>query len=505
MKKYFNAKILAANLVHVQELDNMIVKLIRTRYNDLNEYKQKILTQSNLPSYVENLIYESGDFLSNPRNQNILIGLINDFSFQKKLRDLSNLNLNSYAKLATSTPALTSSLLNTFLVNQNTSGFLNNNNNNINNQSGLGNTSMNQSMSMNVRNASFKQHDFNNNSMSNKNNTSNYMRRLEKVRINKDLDHNDFDLSAVESGYDIEFENQQQMRAIQNLQQKMQYQQQPAAPMMYIDEQDEEIMQLNSKYSPLLMLNVNTNGGRASSTDLYSPTNKTANMSAIKSPVMLSAKSSNQRVNFQFSPRLNDERPSSSISNQTVSSGASGSAAHPPQKFFNQNGYLNSNGGSDDYHSAQLLSPGSMYSANSGARNMIDINTPKTPSSMYQHKSQFGGQSESMWGNGTMSIAPNAKQPALTPPPSACSTQNKPNMFANKINSNNNNPNSNDSSSANDSSATTHVIINPLLLNNANQTHTGIISEFESKFNQSEQQINFSKFFLLKYFKLFNI
>ena len=125
-------------MIHVQELDNMILKLIRTRYNDLNEYKQKILTRSNLPSYVDSLVYDNGDFLSNPRNKNILLGLINDVQFQKKLRELNSLNLSQFKLAPQSTPALGTSMLNTF--NEQAS----NNSTSCNNSSFFGGSSLSQ-------------------------------------------------------------------------------------------------------------------------------------------------------------------------------------------------------------------------------------------------------------------------------------------------------------------------------------------------------------------------
>jgi hypothetical protein len=495
----------------VQELDSMIVKLIRTRYNDLNDYKQRVLTKSNLPSYVESLIYDN-DFLSNPRNHNIFIGLINDAQFQKKLRDLSNLNLNNY-KLATSTPALTSSLLNTFIVNQN--GFMdsNNNNNNSNYQSAGPidhNATMNHrnSSSSNNNNASFRQnenyHHPNLNNISNINNTSIYMKRLEKVRINKDLDHNDFDLNGGDNYVDIELESQQLPNGHQSLATAA------AAPMTFIDEQDEEVIELNSKFAPLSSVNLamanlsvqNNNGGSSngvnsgrgstSSRDMYSPTaTRTTAMSIIKSPVsMLTPR--NGRVKFQFSPRGAAgaaevvERPSSSVSNQTASSGVSGSGSG--QQKFHNGYYNNSNQVMDEqfcapsnngYHSnmgnqTQMLSPGGcnngMYSATA------IINTPRTPSILQNNglpsKSQYSQAAESLWGSSSNQYDKQMKLPQnLTPPPSAVSTQNKLSMF---------NPND---TSSNDSQF-------PML----NTTRGCNVNTTNSSVNQFEQA-NYSKSF----------
>jgi hypothetical protein len=111
----------------------MIVKLICTRYNDLKEYRQKILTRHNLPSYVDSLL-DSECFSStslngsnNQTNKNLFMALINDQQFQRKLADIKELGMNNHdstktqtSSIATSTPAIHSnSLLNTFLQQNN--------------------------------------------------------------------------------------------------------------------------------------------------------------------------------------------------------------------------------------------------------------------------------------------------------------------------------------------------------------------------------------------------
>lgn len=163
LRNNMQVKILSGNLKLVKQLDEMICSLVRTRYIDLNEYKQKILTKNQLPTHVEKLIYER-ELKNNPVFRTIMCTLITDSRFQQGVRELNSVgNIgNMYNKLATSTPAINNNtLLNSFWMNQQNSRAT--------------------AAALNII-------------------TSNYMKDLEKVRMNEELDHNNEELDMILSG-----------------------------------------------------------------------------------------------------------------------------------------------------------------------------------------------------------------------------------------------------------------------------------------------------------------
>jgi hypothetical protein len=73
LKKYLSPKILKTNLSRVKYVDDIIRSLIKSRYSNLDEYKEKILTGTKLPSYVKSLLSENSfwtsAFLANQKQQ----------------------------------------------------------------------------------------------------------------------------------------------------------------------------------------------------------------------------------------------------------------------------------------------------------------------------------------------------------------------------------------------------------------------------------------------------
>lgn len=73
LKKYLSPKILKTNLSRVKYVDEIIRSLIKSRYSNLDEYKEKILTGVKLPSYVKSLLSENSfwtsAFLANQKQQ----------------------------------------------------------------------------------------------------------------------------------------------------------------------------------------------------------------------------------------------------------------------------------------------------------------------------------------------------------------------------------------------------------------------------------------------------
>ena len=59
LKNSLPPKILKANIPRIKCVDDIIVSLIRSRYTNLNEYKQKIRSGTELPSYIRSLLNEN--------------------------------------------------------------------------------------------------------------------------------------------------------------------------------------------------------------------------------------------------------------------------------------------------------------------------------------------------------------------------------------------------------------------------------------------------------------
>lgn len=95
IRKFIKPKILAANLPLVKELDTMIVRLIKSRYSNLREYKQKILTGQDLPSYVRGLLYDAPGFWTNPANKLLVKSLTTGLNKPRLMSPVGNkTNLN---------------------------------------------------------------------------------------------------------------------------------------------------------------------------------------------------------------------------------------------------------------------------------------------------------------------------------------------------------------------------------------------------------------------------
>lgn len=397
LKKYLNVKILAANLIHVQELDNMILKLIHTRYNDLNEYKQKILTRSNLPSYVESLIYEN-DFLMNPKNKSILIGLINDVQFQKKMKEINSLNLNNY-KLATSTPALTTSLLNSFLLNQQNGQNTTTSNASFNNSNNS--TFLNQSSSL-----------LEQSQISNKNYTSKYLKNLEKVKINKDLD-NEIDLIQEddnETSFDAAVAAVSAAAAdncciVEPLT--------AGGDACDLDERnsatDEEVNQLN------LMQNL-------SQLNIYSPTHFESKVARVPSATTAATTTPRQHLGAIASPRAERSTSTNSSNGSSTKSFQNANNNNNNQQSYYCGTIDNGNNVYNNNQRSTILSP----TISSFTSRILD-NTPRTPT--------LSNQNDMLWSSNQNMRA--SQPPIMTPPPSA-SMHKKLSMFNNENSSNNN-------------------------------------------------------------------
>lgn len=64
MKQYICVRILKSNISRIKFVDDMIRSLIKTRYTNLIEYNQKIITCTELPSYIH-LVLNENDFYEN--------------------------------------------------------------------------------------------------------------------------------------------------------------------------------------------------------------------------------------------------------------------------------------------------------------------------------------------------------------------------------------------------------------------------------------------------------
>lgn len=67
--KKFNIcpKILKTNLSRIKLVDKIVISLIKSRYSNMSEYKQKILTCTQLPSYVKSLLIENNFWSPNSK------------------------------------------------------------------------------------------------------------------------------------------------------------------------------------------------------------------------------------------------------------------------------------------------------------------------------------------------------------------------------------------------------------------------------------------------------
>jgi hypothetical protein len=57
-------KLLKSNIHLIKKVDDMVISLIKSRYTNLDEYKEKILNGINLPSYIKTLLKENNFYNS---------------------------------------------------------------------------------------------------------------------------------------------------------------------------------------------------------------------------------------------------------------------------------------------------------------------------------------------------------------------------------------------------------------------------------------------------------
>ena len=94
------AKLLKPNVHLIQKMDDMICSLIKSRYTNLDEYKDKIVKGVNLPSYIKSLLKEN-NFWSIPITddlyQSVLIAPQTPLPQQQEFTKLNFDNLISNA------------------------------------------------------------------------------------------------------------------------------------------------------------------------------------------------------------------------------------------------------------------------------------------------------------------------------------------------------------------------------------------------------------------------
>jgi hypothetical protein len=60
-------KLLKSNIHLIKKVDDMVISLIKSRYTNLDEYKEKILNGIKLPSYIKTLLKEN-NFYNNDQD-----------------------------------------------------------------------------------------------------------------------------------------------------------------------------------------------------------------------------------------------------------------------------------------------------------------------------------------------------------------------------------------------------------------------------------------------------
>jgi cytoplasmic polyadenylation element-binding protein len=100
-------KILKTNLSRIKLVDDIVKSLVKSRYSDLNEYKQKLIGNMSLPTYVRSLLNENHFWSPNSKLLQQLILTIN-LNTNNNINDNSNNNTNNNVSPKSSTSSVAS-------------------------------------------------------------------------------------------------------------------------------------------------------------------------------------------------------------------------------------------------------------------------------------------------------------------------------------------------------------------------------------------------------------
>lgn len=128
--KYLKAKILKANESRIEKVDEIVFSLIKSRYSNLDEYKDKIIKGHKLPSYVRNLLTDNGFWNVDATSIDSLINSANNkkhlniSSFLNSSAFVSNSNASNDEDDSTSTSSNSSGICQPFYSSSKTNDYL---------------------------------------------------------------------------------------------------------------------------------------------------------------------------------------------------------------------------------------------------------------------------------------------------------------------------------------------------------------------------------------------
>ena len=66
LKEFIQVKVLKSNVNLIKRVDDTIISLIKSRYSNIDDYKQKIMQGQGLPSYIRSLLKENNYWNNKP-------------------------------------------------------------------------------------------------------------------------------------------------------------------------------------------------------------------------------------------------------------------------------------------------------------------------------------------------------------------------------------------------------------------------------------------------------
>ena len=66
LKEFIQVQVLKSNVNLIKRVDDTIISLVKSRYSNIDDYKQKIMQGQGLPSYIRSLLKENNYWNNNP-------------------------------------------------------------------------------------------------------------------------------------------------------------------------------------------------------------------------------------------------------------------------------------------------------------------------------------------------------------------------------------------------------------------------------------------------------
>jgi cytoplasmic polyadenylation element-binding protein len=418
LKDVITVKVLKTNLNVIKKLDDIIVSLIKSRYTNIAEYKEKIENRICLPSYIRSLLKDGADSFPSENTPNKL----NDLKSNLEIKFLAEKNDTEYNK--NNPPVLYSP----FSVETRTD---------VKQKFGYENKEVAEVMMGNL--------DLNKNVFVPKNNaqsstasaffpasnTLDYMKLLEeRNQINDDLDHVSFDqqkkaamfcntMNQIQENLDVFYDNNSNNNNQRNnLNNGQQYQLNNGGTTNF-DENNNNYNQVNA-YD-----RINPNETMQQCYDAINDSDIQSNVANLNLATLTLPKLS-QNISSQLNNLTLDSCFKNS-GNRTPSSSGQSAGLDSPRQEFRQDFKYQSNSAKQGFNYPKQPSVGgnSCMSPPSSKYNSKGplFHTPKTPSNFDQYQEKSQNDFISVWQNPPNLTLPNNNRfynaNSVTPPPSA--------------------------------------------------------------------------------------